>query len=56
MTAVAVLRMLPTAIPDLLTGMVAVGTVVAMALWHLSPLPLITGSAPIGFLLGARLL
>jgi len=56
MTAVAVLRMLPAAIPDLLTGVVAVGTVVAMGLWHLSPLPLITGGAAIGFLLRARLL
>jgi chromate transporter len=56
MTAVAVLRMLPTAIPDLPTGMMAVGTVVAMGLWHLGPLPLITGGAAIGFLLHARLL
>ena len=56
MTAVAVLRMLPAAIPDLLTGVVAVGTVVAMGLWHLSPLPLITGGAALGFVLRARLL
>jgi len=56
MTAVAVLRMLPAAIPDLLTGGVAVGTVVAMGLWHLSPLPLITGGAALGFILRARLL
>ena len=56
MTAVAVLRMLPAAVPDLLTGIVAVGTVVAMGLWHLSPLPLITGGAAIGWLFRARLL
>jgi chromate transporter len=56
MTAVAVLRMLPAAVPDLLTGIVAVGTVGAMGLWHLSPLPLITGGAAIGFVLRARLL
>jgi chromate transporter len=56
MTAVAVLRMLPAAIPDLPTGVVAVGTVVAMGLWHLSPLPLITGGAAIGWLFRARLL
>jgi chromate transporter len=56
MTAVAVLQMLPAAIPDLLSGVVAVGTVVAMELWHLSPLPLITGGAAIGFLFRARLL
>jgi len=56
MTAVAVLRMLPAAISDLLTGVVTVGTVVAMGLWHLGPLPLITGGAALGFLLRARLL
>ncbi|HEY5866807.1 MAG TPA: chromate efflux transporter [Candidatus Tectomicrobia bacterium] len=54
MTAVAVLRMLPAALPDLLTGVVAVGTVVAMGLWHLSPLPLITGGAALGVVLRAR--
>ena len=47
---------LPAAIPDLCTGVVAVGTVVAMGLWHLSPLPLITGGAALGWLLRARLL
>jgi hypothetical protein len=41
MTAVAVLQMLPAALPDLRTGVVAVGRVVAMGLWHLSPLPLL---------------
>src|SRR5262245_61495441 len=56
MTAVAVLRMLPAAISDLLTGVVTVSTVVAMGLWHLGPLPLITGGAALGFLLRARLL
>ena len=56
MTAVAVLRMLPAAVPDPLTGVVAVGTVAAMGLWHLSPLPLITGGAALGFVLRARLL
>jgi chromate transporter len=55
MTAVAVLRMLPAAIPDPLTGVVAVGTVVAMGLWHLGPLPLITGGAAMGLLFRARL-
>jgi chromate transporter len=56
MTVVAVLRMLPAAIPDLLTALLAVGTVGAMGLWHLSPLPLITGGAAIGVVLRARLL
>jgi chromate transporter len=56
MTAVAVLRMLPAATPDPLTVAVAVGTVVAMGLWHLSPLPLITGGAALGIVLRARVL
>jgi chromate transporter len=56
MTAVAVLRMLPAAVPDPLTGVVALGTVAAMGLWHLSPLPLITGGAALGFVLRTRLL
>jgi chromate transporter len=54
-TAVALLRMLPYAMPDLLTGSLAVGTVVAMALWQLSPLPLMAGGAAIGLVLRARL-
>jgi chromate transporter len=55
MTAVAVLRMLPSAIPDLLTGGLAAGTVAAMGLWHLSPLPLMAGGAAIGLVLRTRL-
>ena len=55
MTAVAVLRMLPYAIPDLVTGALALGTVAAMGLWHLSPLPLMAGGAAIGLVLRARL-
>jgi chromate transporter len=54
MTAVALLRMLPSAPPDLLTGALAAGTVVAMGLWHLSPLPLMAGGAAIGLVLRAR--
>jgi chromate transporter len=56
LTAVAVLRMLPAAVPDLLTALLAVGTVGAMGLWHLSPLPLITAGAALGLVLRARLL
>jgi len=55
MTAVAVFRMLPYAVPDLLTGALAGGTVVAMFLWRLSPLPLMTGGAAMGLVLRARL-
>ena len=54
-TAVAVLRMVPYAIPDLLTGVLAVGTVMALVLWQLSPLLLLTGGAAIGLVLRARL-
>jgi hypothetical protein len=52
-TAVAVLRMVPYAIPDLLTGALAVGTVGALVLWRLSPLPLMAGGAALGFVLRA---
>jgi chromate transporter len=54
MTAVAVLRILPSAIPDPLTGALAAGTVAGMGLWRLSPLPLMTGGAAIGLVLRAR--
>jgi chromate transporter len=53
-TAVTVLRMLPAAIPDPLTGALAAGTVVAMGLWHLSPLPLMLGGAAVGLVLRGR--
>jgi chromate transport protein ChrA len=54
-TGIALLEMLPHAIPDLLTGALAVGTVVTMGLWHLSPLPLTAGGAAMGLVLRARL-
>jgi hypothetical protein len=44
----------PSAIPDSLTGALAAGTVVAMGLWHLSPLPLMAGGAAIGLVLRAQ--
>jgi hypothetical protein len=46
--------MVPHAIPDLPTGALAVGTVGALVLWRLSPLPLMAGGAAIGFALRAR--
>jgi chromate transporter len=55
-TGVVVFRMLPAAVPDLLTALIAVGTVVAMEIWHLSPLPLITSGTAMGLLFRARLL
>jgi chromate transporter len=53
-TAVVVLRMVPYAISDLLTGALAMGTLVALVLWRLSPLPLMAGGAGIGLALRAR--
>jgi chromate transporter len=55
MTAVAVIRMLPHVIPDLITGVLAVGTMGAMGFWRLSPFPLMRGGAAIGLVLRARL-
>jgi hypothetical protein len=54
-TAVAVLRVVPHAIPNLLAGAVAVGMVVSLVLSWLSPLPLMAGGAAIGCVLRARL-
>jgi chromate transporter len=53
-TAVAVVRMVPHAIPDLITGLLAAGTVVAMGWWRLSPLPLMLGGAAVGLALRGR--
>jgi chromate transporter len=53
-TGVALVGMLPYALPDLPTGSLAVGTVVAIGLWRLSPLPLMAGGAAIGLVLRAR--
>jgi chromate transporter len=53
-TAVALIRMLPHAIPDLIAGLLAGGTMVAMAHWRLSPLPLVMGGAVIGLVLRVR--
>jgi chromate transporter len=54
MTAVAVIRMLPHAIPDLITGLLAVGTVVGMGCWRLGPVPLMMGGAAVGLVLRGR--
>jgi chromate transporter len=54
MAAVAVIRMLHHAIPDLIIGLLAVGTVVAMGCWRLSPLPLMMGGAAVGLILRGR--
>jgi chromate transporter len=54
MTATAIIRMLSHALPDLITGLLAVGTMVAMGCWRLSPLPLMLGGAAVGFVLRGR--
>jgi chromate transporter len=54
MAAVAVTRMLPHAIPDLITGLLAAGTVVTMVRWRLGPVPLMLAGAVFGLILQAR--
>jgi chromate transporter len=54
MTAVAVIRMVPSAIPDTPAGCLAVGTVAAMGLSRVSPLPLMLGGAALGLVLRGR--
>jgi chromate transporter len=53
-TVVALLWMLPAAIPDVFAGVLALGTVVALARWRLSPLPLMAAGAVLGLAFHAR--
>ena len=50
MIAVTIIKMLPNAVPDFLTGTLALLTVVALILWRLSPLPLLLGGGTLGIL------
>ncbi len=50
MTAVALLRMLPTAVPGVVPAALALGTVVVMLAWRVSPLPLLAVGGVIGLL------
>lgn len=54
MIAVAIVQMLPKAVPDLLTGLLALVTVAALLIWRLSPLRLMAGGGAIGLVLRAR--
>jgi chromate transporter len=54
MIAAAIFQMLPNAVPDVLTGVLAMGTVAAMLVWRLSPLPLMVGGGAIGLVLRSR--
>jgi chromate transporter len=51
MIAVALLQMLPNALPDLITAALALATVAALLLWHTSPLMLMAGGGGLGLLL-----
>lgn len=53
MIALALAQMLPHAVPDVLTGLVAVVTVVAMLMWRLGPLPLMAAGGALGPVLRA---
>jgi chromate transport protein ChrA len=54
MIAVAILQMLPNAVPDILPEVLAVGTVAAMVVWRLSPLPLMVGGGALGLVVRSR--
>ncbi len=52
--AQVILQMLPSAVPDLLSGLLALGTVSVVLLWRLHPLPLMAGGAAVGLVLRGR--
>ena len=54
MIAQAILQMLPNAVPDPLTGCLALGTAGVLLVWRLSPLPLMAGGGAIGLVLRSR--
>jgi len=51
---VALLQMLPQAVPDLVTGLLTLATVVTMTAWRLGPLPLMTAGGAVGVVLRPR--
>ena len=54
MIAVALLEMLPHAVPDAVTGLVTLATVGAMLAWRVGPLPLMAVGGALGAALRAR--
>ena len=53
MITVTLVRMLPTALPDTLTIVVAIATVIILGVWRrVGPLPLMAGGGALGLLLG----
>jgi chromate transporter len=54
MIAVALLGMLPHAVPDVVTALVTLATVLAMIAWRLGPLPLMAIGGALGVAVRAR--
>lgn len=54
MIAAAIFQMLPHAVPDLLTGLLALAAGAALLVWRLGPFPLMAGGGVIGLVLRAR--
>lgn len=52
--AQVIFQMLPNAVPDALSGLLALATLSVILLWRLSPLPLMAGGAAIGLVLRGR--
>lgn len=52
--AQVIFQMLPNAVPDPLSGLLALATVSVILLWRLSPLPLMAGGAAAGLVLRGR--
>ncbi len=52
--AQVIFQMLPNAVPDPLSGLLALATVSVILLWRLSPLPLMAGGAAVGLVLRGR--
>jgi chromate transporter len=53
MLAVTLIRMLPTAVPGLLPGILALATVVVMLGWRVGPFPLMAVGGILGLVWGA---
>lgn len=52
--AQVIFQMFPSAVPDPLSGLLALATVSVILLWRLSPLPLMAGGAAVGLVLRGR--
>ena len=53
MLTLTIVRMVPSALPDLLAASLALAAIVIMSMWrHDGPLPLMTGGGIVGLILG----